>query len=135
MAHAIETSLVETGSGRFQYLAAGPADGEVVLCFHGFPDVPRTFTALLEALAGAGYRAIAPWQYGQMLRLERINTGDQGGSSRARARCRGKCTCQRQKRHRCRLLPREWGFNAARSLAARSRERLVRIFNEISAAP
>lgn len=35
-----------------------------MLVQHGFPDVPRSFTHLLQALGAAGYRAIAPWLRG-----------------------------------------------------------------------
>jgi pimeloyl-ACP methyl ester carboxylesterase len=47
--------------GRFAWLEAGPAEAEVALCLHGFPDHPRTFEPLLEPLLGAGYRVVAPW--------------------------------------------------------------------------
>lgn len=42
----------------------GPASAEVVLCLHGFPDLPRGFESLLVALADAGYCAVAPWMRG-----------------------------------------------------------------------
>lgn len=56
--------FVDTARGRFAALAAGPADGPVVLCLHGFPDTPGTFSGLLAALAAAGFRAVAPWLRG-----------------------------------------------------------------------
>ncbi|MBI1188760.1 MAG: alpha/beta fold hydrolase [Alphaproteobacteria bacterium] len=34
-------------------------EGPAVLCLHGFPDTPATFTGVLPALADAGFRAIA----------------------------------------------------------------------------
>ena len=40
-------------------LSAG--EGPLVLCLHGFPDHPATFTSQLEALAAAGYRGVAPY--------------------------------------------------------------------------
>src|SRR5687767_4191547 len=48
---------------RFPALAAGRS-GPLVLCLHGFPDHRGTFAALLPALAGAGYRAVAPTMRG-----------------------------------------------------------------------
>ncbi len=36
----------------------------MALCLHGFPDVPQTWTSLIEALTGAGYRVVAPWLRG-----------------------------------------------------------------------
>jgi pimeloyl-ACP methyl ester carboxylesterase len=42
----------------FSALAQG--SGPTVLCLHGFPDCMRSFRHQLPALAGAGFRAIAP---------------------------------------------------------------------------
>src|SRR4051794_25041684 len=56
---------VDLGDGLvFDALAAGPDDGEVVLLLHGFPQSAAIWLAQLEALAAAGYRAIAPDQRG-----------------------------------------------------------------------
>lgn len=38
--------------------------GPLVLCLHGFPDTARSFEPLLQALAAAGYRAVAPFLRG-----------------------------------------------------------------------
>ncbi|HVW32221.1 MAG TPA: alpha/beta hydrolase [Acidimicrobiia bacterium] len=46
------------------YLEAGPADGPLALCLHGFPDHAPTWTALLGDLAAAGFHAVAPWMRG-----------------------------------------------------------------------
>ena len=43
---------------RFSALEAGR--GPVVLCLHGFPDLPHTFRHQLPALARAGFHAVAP---------------------------------------------------------------------------
>ena len=48
----------------FAYLEAGPSDGALALCLHGFPDSAWTWRYLLPALADAGYRAVAPWMRG-----------------------------------------------------------------------
>jgi len=48
----------------FAYLEAGPADGPLVLCLHGFPDHAPTFRHLLPALAADGFHAVAPWMRG-----------------------------------------------------------------------
>ena len=47
----------------FGYLACGD-DGPLALCLHGFPDSAHTWRHLLPELAGAGYRAVAPWLRG-----------------------------------------------------------------------
>lgn len=60
----VRTSSIATPRGQFACLEAGPAQGPVALVLHGFPDVPTSFTPTLQALAGAGYRAVAPWMRG-----------------------------------------------------------------------
>ncbi len=45
---------------RFHALAAGPADGPLVLLLHGFPELARSWRHQLPALAAAGFRAVAP---------------------------------------------------------------------------
>ncbi len=44
----------------FLELGAGP----LALCLHGFPDSPHGWKHQMEALAEAGYRAVAPWMRG-----------------------------------------------------------------------
>jgi pimeloyl-ACP methyl ester carboxylesterase len=46
----------------FAYLEAG--EGPLALCLHGFPDSPYSYRYLLPELAGAGYRAVAPFLRG-----------------------------------------------------------------------
>ncbi len=46
------------------YLFKGSAARPLVLCLHGFPDVPRTWELLVEPLVRAGYRVAAPWMRG-----------------------------------------------------------------------
>jgi pimeloyl-ACP methyl ester carboxylesterase len=46
----------------FAYLECG--EGPLALCLHGFPDSAWTWRHLLPALAGAGYRAVAPYMRG-----------------------------------------------------------------------
>jgi pimeloyl-ACP methyl ester carboxylesterase len=55
---------VKANGVEFAYLEAGPADGPLALCLHGFPDTAHTYRHLLPALAGAGYHAAAPWMRG-----------------------------------------------------------------------
>ncbi len=44
----------------FSYLAAGPEEGDLVLCLHGFPDVAATWAPVMEELSGRGFRVVAP---------------------------------------------------------------------------
>jgi len=48
----------------FDVLAAGDPAGESVLLLHGFPQTAACWTRLAEALAGGGYRVLAPDQRG-----------------------------------------------------------------------
>ena len=56
----IETLALTANGIRFNALAAGPADGPLVLFLHGFPELARSWRHQLPALGGAGYRAVAP---------------------------------------------------------------------------
>ncbi len=48
----------------FAYLEAGPVDGPLALCLHGFPDHAHTWNLLMPELAAAGYHVVAPWLRG-----------------------------------------------------------------------
>jgi pimeloyl-ACP methyl ester carboxylesterase len=60
----METVSIETAEGRFTAFAAGPADGQLVLLLHGFPQSRHAWRDVVPALAARGYRAIAPDQRG-----------------------------------------------------------------------
>jgi pimeloyl-ACP methyl ester carboxylesterase len=51
---------VTANGARFHLAEAGPADGPLVLLLHGFPEFWWSWRFQLEALAAAGYRAVAP---------------------------------------------------------------------------
>src|SRR5881398_2699652 len=55
---------VEANGLTFGYLETGDPDGPLALCLHGFPDSADTWRHLLPALAGAGFRAVAPFMRG-----------------------------------------------------------------------
>jgi pimeloyl-ACP methyl ester carboxylesterase len=55
---------LQVGPDRFVALARGPADGPVVLLLHGFPDVPASWGPVMERLAEAGHRCVAPFMRG-----------------------------------------------------------------------
>jgi pimeloyl-ACP methyl ester carboxylesterase len=44
----------------YHLLANGPVDGPLVLLMHGFPELSLSWTAQLDALGQAGFRAVAP---------------------------------------------------------------------------
>jgi pimeloyl-ACP methyl ester carboxylesterase len=60
-----ETIGLATRSGlTFTVDVAGPIDGPLVMLLHGFPESRHSWRAALPALAGAGYRGVAPDQRG-----------------------------------------------------------------------
>ena len=56
----VEKLALSANGIRFQALAAGPADGPLVLLLHGFPELARSWRHQLLPLASTGYRAVAP---------------------------------------------------------------------------
>lgn len=64
----IRTSHVALGDLEFTVDVAGPEDGTPILLLHGFPESRYMWQHQLEALALAGFRAIAPDQRGYSTR-------------------------------------------------------------------
>ncbi len=56
--------MVKANAVEFSYLEAGPDNGPLALCLHGFPDSAHTWRYLLPALGDAGFHAVAPWMRG-----------------------------------------------------------------------
>src|SRR5215217_4707381 len=54
----------ERGPLRFAVIDSGPADAEVVILLHGFPQQPRGFKGVAERLNAAGLRTLIPSQRG-----------------------------------------------------------------------
>jgi pimeloyl-ACP methyl ester carboxylesterase len=57
-------STITTEQGTFVADVAGADDAPVVVLLHGFPQSRYTWRAIVPALAGAGFRAVAPDQRG-----------------------------------------------------------------------
>jgi pimeloyl-ACP methyl ester carboxylesterase len=57
-------SLVRANGLTFAYLEGGKPGDPLVICLHGFPDDAYSFNDLIEALAGQGYHAVAPFMRG-----------------------------------------------------------------------
>jgi pimeloyl-ACP methyl ester carboxylesterase len=55
----IDRTQITAGGFTFDTRVAGPPGGRVVLLLHGFPESSRSWDAQLQALAEAGYRAVA----------------------------------------------------------------------------
>ena len=58
------TERIGAGGLTFTVDTAGPADGDLVLLLHGFPQTRHAWRAELESLAASGFRACAPDQRG-----------------------------------------------------------------------
>ena len=58
----ISPGVCQLGPVELHYLQAGV--GDLVVCLHGFPDHAPSLRPLLEALAQAGHRAVAPFMRG-----------------------------------------------------------------------
>jgi pimeloyl-ACP methyl ester carboxylesterase len=60
----VETLALAASGLRFDAVAAGPADGRLVLLLHGFPQSARQWRRVAPVLARAGHRVVAPDQRG-----------------------------------------------------------------------
>ena len=60
----IEMTQIAVGDFTFDVRTAGPEDGEPVILLHGFPQTSYEWRHQIAALAGAGFRAVAPDQRG-----------------------------------------------------------------------
>lgn len=58
----MQENTVTVGDLEIAFLEAGT--GPLAICLHGFPDSPHTWRHLLPELAGAGFRAVAPFLRG-----------------------------------------------------------------------
>jgi pimeloyl-ACP methyl ester carboxylesterase len=73
----IDQTKLDVGGGLvFDALVAGPEDGELVVLLHGFPQAASMWTSQLEALADAGYRAVAFDQRGYSPGARPTEVGD-----------------------------------------------------------
>ncbi len=64
MGDETDIGYADANGVRFGYLQAGPTDGPLALCLHGFPDSAHTWRHLLPVLAELGYHAVAPFARG-----------------------------------------------------------------------
>src|SRR3977135_812689 len=52
--------MVKANGLRFRAMVDGPADGEMVILLHGFPEGAESWSKQVDALAQAGFLAVAP---------------------------------------------------------------------------
>lgn len=60
----IERGRLRAGEWTFDTLSSGPAQGELVMLLHGFPQTGYSYRSQLRALGKRGFRALAPDQRG-----------------------------------------------------------------------
>ena len=60
----LETLTIAANGLQFHALAAGPADGPLLLLLHGFPETSHGWNRHIAPLAAAGFRVVAPDQRG-----------------------------------------------------------------------
>lgn len=74
-----DLSMISTPVLQVGYFDVGPRDAPVVLLLHGWPDDPRTWRQVAEALVQSGRRVVAPYLRGfgpTRFRDHRRRTGD-----------------------------------------------------------
>jgi pimeloyl-ACP methyl ester carboxylesterase len=59
-----ERLVLDVNGLRFDALACGPADGDLVLLLHGFPEFADSWADVMPAVGAAGFRAVAVDQRG-----------------------------------------------------------------------
>lgn len=64
MTTLFESLSIAANGLTFHALAAGPADGPLLLLLHGFPETSQGWSGQLAPLAAAGFRVVAPDQRG-----------------------------------------------------------------------
>lgn len=62
MSAEFKTGKIQANGLNFSFIELG--EGPLVLAFHGFPDLPRTFRHQMRALSADGYRVVAPYMRG-----------------------------------------------------------------------
>lgn len=117
----MEEFELAVGTESFRVRAAGPADGEMVVLLHGFPQTSWSWRHQLDTLASAGYRALAPDQRGyspgaRPADVERYRSPHLVADVLAIADALGG--------HRFHLVGHDWGAAVAWQVAARYPERL-----------
>lgn len=56
----LEPTVIAANGLEFSAIAAGPASGELVLLLHGFPEGSYCWRHQIDAMAGEGFRVVAP---------------------------------------------------------------------------
>ena len=116
--------LVQAGEVSLHLVEAGPEDGSPVLLLHGFPEFWWAWRHLLDPLAAAGFRAIAP-----DLRGYNMSEAPAGVDAYRTERLAADVTALADALGlgRFRLVGHDWGGLVAWAVAAQAPERLERL--------
>ncbi len=106
---------------RLHAAVAGPADGPLVILLHGFPEFWFSWRHQITALAGAGFRVVAPDQRGYNL-TAKTPPYDTGTLSQDIVHLIQACG-----RERACVAGHDWGAAVAWALAGRHPERVERL--------
>jgi pimeloyl-ACP methyl ester carboxylesterase len=123
---SVTESFVRTTCLEVAFEERGDPDGAVVLLLHGWPDDVRTWDAVAERLAGAGYRTIAPYLRGfgptRFLDPATIRSGQLTAIALDAVELLDALRVSR-----CVLVGHDWGARAAYVIAALWPERVERL--------
>ena len=61
---AVERLVLDVDGEHFETLTVGPTDGPTALFLHGFPDLPASWTGVMQRFASHGWRCVAPFMRG-----------------------------------------------------------------------
>jgi pimeloyl-ACP methyl ester carboxylesterase len=119
---ALEVIRLDVRGFTFDGIAAGPADGPLVLLLHGWPQFAESWAPVAEELAAAGYRAVAIDQRGyspgaRPLEVDAYALGELVADVAAFAEALG--------RDRFHLVGHDWGAIVGWAFAAAHPERLA----------
>jgi pimeloyl-ACP methyl ester carboxylesterase len=120
------TQIITSPALTFDALVAGKSDAPLVLMLHGFAESLHCWRAQLAALAGAGYRAIAPGQRGYSPGA-RPDTGDRANYhiDRLMDDAMEIVAASGYGERRFHLVGHDWGGSIAWALADRHPQRLA----------
>ena len=124
VAAAIQSIDIPANGLRFHALAAGPNDGPLIVLLHGFPQTSHTWRPQLDALAAAGYRAVAPDLRGYGLSSKPAHTR---AYTLAKVGADVVAIVQALGHQHCGLVGHDWGGVAAWWLSARHAEVISRV--------
>ncbi len=118
-----EPRTIQLKANGLSFSAYEMGQGPLVLCLHGFPDHNRSFRHQLPALAGAGYRAIAPMLRGYEPSSQPPPGSKSGGYHVVRMAEDVIGWLDHLKEEKCHLVGHDWGAVIGYAVAALAPQR------------